>query len=173
MNTSWVDMIYSAKMGLDIIEKDIDQNLAIAFIPEGFDTEEVAHEAHHYNRCGGFEWVTDDVIGDGPSPLQALLKRMNRPKSLLVQEPIYSREVADAIEEVDSDQVGRWIELISSLKTRYHKSKNRNDIVELLQNEIDMISEETDLEIIVDTIEHRRTQQLSVRATIVGDGATR
>jgi leucyl aminopeptidase len=130
---------------------------------------EISHR--EFARCGGFEQLD---VHSGIELLEGLEHKALKQEhyyrnSYIIGSEVEKKEwIATALLDIKADRLGGDMEWLSSYATRYHRSKNKNEHVYDLKERLEEIVKDVEYPISIDTIEHKRTKQLSLRLSIEG-----
>lgn len=162
-------------IGVPVLAQDPQINLGFAYLTPDAQNR-LSLLAHRYGKCGGFEVVQDF----NPADLRQVNLNMSRLKTRLIKDiqwahgPMarldvpFRAEIAAATKLADKEQLIRWVNWLSAFPNRYNKSPNPNVHVLQLKTLIEQMKSRSKRQVMVETILHKATKQMSLKVTLPG-----
>lgn len=148
--------------------------LAVAQLSE-YQKEVLAHVAHRYGRCGGFENL---ATGEDPRRALQALQWMDAINESYRRGPYRTPtlnarpEIQAALSQVSAQNLQAWVQWLSSFPSRSHRAQDPNVHVEAVRQKLQaLIGLRRNVRARVNLIEHKNTRQKTVHLRI--DGAVR
>lgn len=163
-------------VGAEPLSKSEDLELGFAFltVDQQVRISEMAHEA---GQCGGFEAFGPEVKrGSELENILGELTVINKKhdaykKRPLVYRPVeidYDEEIQDSVDLVDQENLRANVEWLSSFNSRCHSSPTANDHAHAMADMFEEWAASVDFPVQVELVEHRRTDQYSLRVSVEG-----
>lgn len=162
-------------IGVPVFVQDPQINLGLAYLtPDA--QQRLSLLAHRYGKCGGYEIIQDF----NPAEARVLNLKMSMLKERLRRDQLWAsgpfkqvdvpfrQEVATAVKTADKEQLIKWVTWLSAFPDRYNKSPNPNVHVMQLKSMIEQMRMRSKRQILVETVAHKKTQQLSLRVILPG-----
>lgn len=164
------DTLFLKSLGITPISSDVELQLSMAEVSE-YQADTIAHSAHKFGKCGGFERLPDETVIKESFDLMKAQKAQARafeflgsPTPLVEKQPV----IEAAVNQVSEDNLRSTVQWLSHFATRYHKSKTGNQHVEELATRIREILSSLPYQFQVELISHNKTPQKSLRVHLEG-----
>lgn len=164
------DTLFLRAMGISPIANDEELQLSVAEVSD-YQVETLAHSAHQFGKCGGFEILpeTTDLT------LNFDFLRLQKSQAQAFQylaEPIpdvpKKASIENAVQQVSETNLRDSVQWLSQFPSRYHKGPNNNQPVEELAQKARQSLQTAKFPFVVETITHARTPQKSVHVRLIG-----
>lgn len=162
-------------IGVPILLQDPTINLGFAYLTPDAQTR-LSLLAHRYGKCGGYEVVQEFNTSD----IRAVNLNMNYIKNRMIRGIQWSQspmakveiplrpEIANAVKMADKNQLMKWVNWLSAFPNRYNKSADPNVHVLQLKTQIEQMKTRAKRQVLVETIAHKSTKQMSLKVTLPG-----
>ncbi len=162
-------------IGVPVLLQDPQINLGFAYLSSDAQIK-LSLLAHRYGKCGGYEVVQDMNPGD----LRLMSQNMSYLKQRLARDqqwgssPMakvdvpFRAEIAAATKLADKEQLMKWVAWLSAFQNRYNKSPTPNVHVLQLKALIEQMRLRAHRSVMVETITHKSTKQMSLKVTLPG-----
>ncbi|MCB0350639.1 MAG: M20/M25/M40 family metallo-hydrolase [Bdellovibrionales bacterium] len=164
------------KLQIPIISTQADLNIGFARVSEA-DKERISRTAHETGKCGGYqelEQVNEQTVFEDFKVSLAREKKYLNFKKSLVKNFRFSQfdpKIRDAVREVSDSEIGNWVSWLAGFGGRFHASSNPNKHTVALADKLRQMVSGLAYPATVTLVQHRRTQQSSVRLHL--EGSTR
>lgn len=164
------DTWFLKSLGITPISSDAELQLSVAEVSE-YQADTIAHSAHKFKKCGGFERLSDDTAINESFDLMKAQKAqaiafefLGNPSPTVDKQPTIEAAVA----QVSEDNLRATVQWLSQFTTRFHKSKTNNQHVEDLATRIREMLSGLPYQFQVELITHTKTPQRSLRVHLQG-----
>lgn len=136
----------------------------------------LSEASHQAGRCGGFEALPEEVAFNTSSlknELASLRKIVQKERqyenlSFRSTQVPFREEIANAVSEVDEENIETNVRWLSSFPTRYNRAPTANDHVFALKERLDQMLQNSGLRYEISTVDHNSTPQKSLKVHIPG-----
>jgi leucyl aminopeptidase len=164
------DTLFLRSLGITPVTSDNELQLSVAEVSE-YQAETIAHSAHKFGKCGGFERL-DDTEDISSSFATLRFQRSQAQAFEFLGNPIPNVEkqaaIEAAVQQVSEDNLRATVQWLAHYTSRFHKAKTNNEHVEELANRIRQMLAPISYPVSVDLITHTKTTQKSLRVRLQG-----
>lgn len=134
----------------------------------------ISQKAHEWNRCGGFEVLSENALLTDEEQSQALgqlrqaWNNMQKQSIAAKSRMTINPTVQEAISQVDENNLKAWVSWFSAFPSRFNKSATANVHVTALKTKIEEMLQSSSVPATVDLISHTSTPQKSIRIRLEG-----
>ncbi len=176
-STSFAQLKTSILINTDILKSVgyISENEAadvLVYSASHLELEELMEKSHDFNRCGGFEILSNDessfaILTGLQSQLYndqvTLFSSIKKNKKIE-----FNKKILEATEILDQENLRQTVNELSSYRTRSSRQPEPNLHVEHVKKRIEEITRFSKLPIVVSLVEHTRTKQKTLKVRITG-----
>lgn len=164
------DTLFLKSLGINPISTDSELQLSVAEVSE-YQADTIAHSAHKFGKCGGFERLSESTDIEGSFALMRLQKAQAQAFEFLADpNPAVEKQasIEIAVQQVSEDNLRSTVQWLSQFPSRYHKSSANNQHVEELAQRIRQLLQSVTIPYQVETLTHSKTPQKSLRVRLIG-----
>lgn len=164
------DTLFLKSLGINPISTDSELQLSVAEVSE-YQADTIAHSAHKFGKCGGFERISESTDIEGSFALMRLQKAQAQAFEFLADpNPAVEKQasIEIAVQQVSEDNLRSTVQWLSQFPSRYHKSSANNQHVEELAQRIRQLLQSVTIPYQVETLTHSKTPQKSLRVRLIG-----
>jgi len=158
--------------GIPIMYKDEESQVGYALI-NGAAENRISALAHTRGRCGNYEALSEipQNINEVQDQILAL-NAINKKNYLLsFAEPVQTQEnplITEALQELKAENIRDTVTFLSNFRSRYNKLSDPNQHIAPFMQRLNEITKNAAYPVSIETINHKSTQQKSVKLTIRG-----
>jgi leucyl aminopeptidase len=170
------DIAILQKAGVELLTTDQELGLGYGILTNQQEIR-LNELAHAEGKCGGFEMLPFGAI-DGNHPLisdvfgqlreQNAKNRRFHPTTESFNEVENKPEIANALEEVNTENMRATVEFLASFPNRAYRDDQPNRAVDALKARLEELTKGSSLPITVESVVHQRIQQHSLKVRIQG-----
>lgn len=164
------DTLFLKSLGIAPISSDSELQLSVAEVSE-YQADTIAHSAHKFGKCGGFERLQSDEAIDESFQLMHFQKAQAQAFEFIGSPtPKIEKQalIEAAVQQVSEENLKSTVQWLSQFTTRFHKSKTGNVHVEELAQRINQMLATLPYSFQVELISHAQTAQKSLRVHLEG-----
>lgn len=164
------DTLFLKSLGINPISTDSELQLSVAEVSE-YQADTIAHSAHKFGKCGGFERISESTDIEGSFALMRLQKAQAQAFEFLADpSPAVEKQapIEIAVQQVSEENLRSTVQWLSQFPSRYHKSSANNQHVEELAQRIRQLLQSVTIPYQVETLTHSKTPQKSLRVRLIG-----
>lgn len=164
------DTLFLKSLGINPISTDSELQLSVAEVSE-YQADTIAHSAHKFGKCGGFERLSESTDIEGSFALMRLQKAQAQAFEFLADpSPAVEKQapIEIAVQQVSEENLRSTVQWLSQFPSRYHKSSANNQHVEELAQRIRQLLQSVTIPYQVETLTHSKTPQKSLRVRLIG-----
>lgn len=137
---------------------------------------QISAYSHSQNKCAGFQALDEQTAFSSKNvfaeleQLKAHVKANNNYNDISFRSSNvnFRQDVADAVNQVQEDELKTWVTWLSSFETRFNKGSTPNQHVDALKIKLESMLAASKLKTQVSLIDHVSTKQKSIRVRIEG-----
>jgi leucyl aminopeptidase len=165
------DTLFLKSLGIKPITTDESLQLSMAEVSE-YQADTIAHSAHKFGKCGGFERLQDDSELTRSFELMRLQKAQAAAFQFLGDpNPAVEKNatIEAATQQVSEENLRSTVQWLSQYSSRHHQGKANNVHVEELAQRIRQMLSHLKFPYRVELISHNQTTQKSLRVHLEGN----
>jgi leucyl aminopeptidase len=165
----YADLTLLKKAHIPVLYADANTNIGYSVLT-GPMLQKLSELSHQNGRCGNFEALNEipNDINIVKKDLEILNKLQNRILTYANIKVAQNPKIAEALQELKSDNIKQTVAWLSSYPNRYNRAPNPNIHVNDFYEKLKILASTTAYPINVDLISHKNTPQKSIRVSIKG-----
>ncbi|MEQ1722010.1 MAG: M20/M25/M40 family metallo-hydrolase [Pseudobdellovibrio sp.] len=165
----YADLTLLKKANIPVLYADTNTNIGYSVLT-GPMLQKLSELSHQHGRCGNFEALSEipNDINSVKKDLEILNKLQTRTYNYANIKVAQNPKIADALQELKSDNIKQTVTWLSAYPTRYNRAPNPNIHVVDFSEKLKLLTQNSSYPITVDLIAHKNTPQKSIRVSIKG-----